>query len=72
MPSMRLSTVIDPERACAHIVDWLVDYLAQSGLKGWLVGVSGGIDSAVVSALLTRTQAPVHLLRMPILSLIHI
>ena len=66
MPSMRLSTVIDPERACAHIVDWLVDYLAQSGLKGWLVGVSGGIDSAVVSALLTRTQAPVHLLRMPI------
>ena len=32
-----------------HIVQWLKDYAEQARAKGFVVGVSGGIDSAVVS-----------------------
>ncbi len=49
-----------------HITDWLKDYLVSSRQQGFVVGVSGGIDSAVVSALCARTGAPVHCLEMPI------
>ena len=30
-----------------HIVNWLSDYAKKSSQKGFVVGVSGGIDSAV-------------------------
>ncbi|HEY0977339.1 MAG TPA: NAD(+) synthase [Flavobacteriales bacterium] len=54
------------EAVIAHIVAWLKDYLHSSRQNGFVVGVSGGIDSAVVSALCARTGAPVHCLEMPI------
>ena len=57
---MQTQPVID------HIVHWLSDYLAQSGMKGFVVGVSGGIDSAVTSTLCSLTGAPVKALNMPI------
>ena len=38
-----------PEAVRVHIVSWLQAYLESSGLQGWVVGVSGGIDSAVTS-----------------------
>ncbi len=57
---MNTQAVID------HIVHWLTDYQNQSGLKGFVVGVSGGIDSAVTSTLCTLTGAPVKVLNMPI------
>jgi NAD+ synthase len=50
----------------AHIVNWLTDYLTQSPLEGLIVGVSGGIDSAVTSALCALTRKKVVLLNMPI------
>ena len=34
-----------------HIVRWLHDYAGQARVKGFVVGVSGGIDSAVAAAL---------------------
>lgn len=37
-----------------HIVEWLQDQVKQSGTKGILVGLSGGIDSSVVAFLLKR------------------
>lgn len=49
-----------------HIVDWLKSYLKQAGSKGFVVGVSGGIDSAVTSALAARTGYPVLCVEMPI------
>ncbi|MCF7521563.1 NAD(+) synthase [Neisseria sp. ZJ106] len=49
-----------------HIVGWLKDYTGKARAKGFIVGVSGGIDSAVVSALAARTGLPVLLLEMPI------
>ena len=49
-----------------YIVNWLRDYASQSNSKGFVVGVSGGIDSAVVSTLAARTGLPTILLEMPI------
>jgi NAD+ synthase len=49
-----------------HIVQWLCNYLDQSGLNGFVVGVSGGIDSAVTSTLCAKTGKPVLALNMPI------
>ena len=49
-----------------HIVDWLTDYATQADSAGFVVGVSGGIDSAVTSSLVARTGRPVLCLEMPI------
>lgn len=49
-----------------HIVNWLKSYLEKSGTKGFVVGVSGGIDSAVTSALAARTGYPLLCAEMPI------
>ena len=55
-----------PEKVVNHIVDWLKNYLETSKIKGFVVGVSGGIDSAVTSTLCARTGAPVLCLEMEI------
>jgi len=49
-----------------HIIDWLSEYAKTSGSKGFTIGVSGGIDSGVVSTLLAHTGLPVLILEMPI------
>ncbi|MCP3875126.1 MAG: NAD(+) synthase [Desulfobacteraceae bacterium] len=49
-----------------HIVQWLDAYLAKSGLSGFTIGVSGGIDSAVTSCLCAKTGRPLLALNMPI------
>ena len=49
-----------------HIISWLTDYLNKSGTSGFVVGVSGGIDSAVTSSLVARTGSPVLCVEMPI------
>lgn len=48
------------------IVDWLNDYLSEIPLKGFVVGVSGGVDSALTSTLCALTNQQVILLNMPI------
>ena len=60
------SRQIDADAAARHIGAWMHQYLESSGLDGWVVGVSGGIDSAVTSTLAARTGRPTTLLRMPI------
>ena len=60
------SRSLDAEAAVRHIVQWMKDYLDQTALDGWVVGVSGGIDSAVTSTLAALTGRPTTLLRMPI------
>lgn len=49
-----------------HIVKWLSDYIIQSGTKGFVIGISGGIDSAVTSTLGALTNLPVLCVEMPI------
>jgi len=48
------------------ITNWLLDYLKQSNLETFIIGVSGGIDSAVTSTLAARTGCPTILVSMPI------
>lgn len=49
-----------------YIVHWLNDYLAQSHMQGFVIGISGGVDSAVVSTLVAKTGAPILAIEMPI------
>lgn len=49
-----------------HIVNWLNDYSDKSHTKGFVIGVSGGIDSALTSALCALTNKPVLCVDMPI------
>ena len=48
------------------IVNWLSDYLTKSKLKGFVIGISGGIDSAVTSTLCAETGFPVLAVSLPI------
>lgn len=54
------------DRVIEHIVGWLKDYATNAGMKGYVVGVSGGIDSGVVSTLAAMTGLDVLLIEMPI------
>ncbi|MEZ4806788.1 MAG: NAD(+) synthase [Flavobacteriales bacterium] len=53
-------------RVIEHIVSWMREYCTNARQHGFVVGVSGGIDSAVTSALCARTGLPVLCLEMPI------
>jgi len=54
------------EKVTKHIVNWLRDYSDKSGTKGFVVGVSGGIDSALTSTLCALTGKPTLCVDMPI------
>ena len=45
---------------------WLKDYYYFHGIRAFVVGVSGGIDSAVVSTLCAKTELPTYVVRMPL------
>ena len=49
-----------------NIIRWLKDYYWQHNIKAFVVGVSGGIDSAVVSTLCAKTGLPTYVLTMPL------
>jgi len=48
------------------ISTWLKEYAQKSRQRGFVIGVSGGIDSAVVSTLCAQTGLPLLILEMPI------
>ncbi len=54
------------ENITKHIIDWLKNYAMNAGVKGFVIGISGGIDSAVSSTLCAETGFPVLCLEMPI------
>jgi NAD+ synthase len=49
-----------------RITAWIKDYANQAGIKSLVIGISGGIDSAVVSALCARTGLNTVAVTMPI------
>lgn len=58
---------MDSKKVIDHIVNWLNEYADKAGIKGFVVGISGGIDSAVTSTLCAMTGKNVIVLNMPIL-----
>ncbi len=54
------------EEISEYIVSWLLEYSEKSNTNGFVVGVSGGIDSAVTSTLAAETGKDVIVVEMPI------
>ncbi|BAO54340.1 NAD(+) synthase [Nonlabens marinus] len=54
------------ERVSESITKWLKDYAQNAGMKGYVVGISGGIDSAVTSTLCAATGLDTLCVEMPI------
>jgi NAD+ synthase len=49
-----------------HIVNWLINYSNKSRTNGFIVGISGGIDSALTSKLCALTGKPTHVIELPL------
>ena len=54
------------QKVVDHIVHWLKDYAEKANVKGFVIGISGGIDSAVTSTLCAKTGLKLKCLEMPI------
>ena len=54
------------EKVTKYIISWLKEYATNAGVEGFVIGVSGGIDSAVTSTLCAKTGFPTLCLEMPI------
>ena len=54
------------KKVADHISSWLNKYIADLPVNGFIVGVSGGVDSAVVAHLCAQTNKEVLLLNLPI------
>ena len=60
------SNQFQAEKINDHIVKWLLDYVTNAKVKGFVVGISGGIDSALTSTLCAQTGLPTLCVEMPI------
>lgn len=54
------------EKVAKHIINWLKEYATNAKVNGFVVGISGGIDSAVTSTLCAETGLKVLCIEMPI------
>ncbi len=54
------------EKVIDHITNWLKEYATKANIDGFVVGVSGGIDSAVTSSLCALTGLKTLCVEMPI------
>jgi NAD+ synthase len=63
-----MNRITDYPELKTRIVSWIKDYAIVNNIKSLVVGVSGGIDSAVVSTLCAETGLPTYVLSMPLLS----
>jgi len=54
------------EKVTDYIVNWLKEYAKTAKVNGFVIGVSGGIDSAVTSILCAKTGLPTLCVEMPI------
>ena len=58
--------IFQSEKIRQHIVEWLTSYAENARVQGYIIGISGGIDSAVTSTLCALTGKKVLLVTMPI------
>lgn len=59
---------MEPKDVVDIIVEWLKEKSKEAGTKGFVVGVSGGIDSAVTSTLCAMTGETVGVASMPVIN----
>ena len=59
-------SLMNTEKVATHIISWLKDYAEKAKVKGFVIGVSGGIDSALTSTLCAKTGFPTLCVEMPI------
>ena len=57
---------MNSKKVVSYIVNWLKDYAVKANVNGFVVGISGGIDSAVTSTLCAKTGLDVLCIEMPI------
>jgi NAD+ synthase len=63
---MSKKSTIQTEKVNEHIVRWLKSYANKANVNGFVVGISGGVDSAVTSTLCAQTGFPTLCVEMPI------
>jgi NAD+ synthase len=63
---MAKESTIQIEKVNLHIVDWLKKYAYNAKVNGFVVGISGGVDSAVTSTLCAQTGLQTLCVEMPI------
>lgn len=63
---MQKKKPINAEKVNLQIVNWLKDYAVNAKVNGFVIGISGGVDSAVTSTLCAQTGLQVFCLEMPI------
>jgi NAD+ synthase len=61
-----MNRILDYSNLSEKIQNWITSYVNNNGIKCLVVGVSGGIDSAVVSTLCAETGIPTIVVGMPI------
>jgi NAD+ synthase len=61
-----MNRIIDYENLSIKIQNWIKSYVSENMISTLVVGVSGGIDSAVVSTLCAETGIPTIVVGMPI------
>ncbi|MGL2966601.1 NAD(+) synthase [Flavobacterium sp. XGLA_31] len=63
---MSKKSKIEVGKVNTYIVTWLKDYATKAKVNGFVVGISGGVDSAVTSSLCAQTGLTTLCVEMPI------
>jgi NAD+ synthase len=58
--------MFDSSAIVNHIVSWLTAYCDRASMKGFIIGISGGVDSALTSTLCALTGKDCIVVTMPI------
>ena len=66
LQNMSKKSTIQVEKVNNHIVNWLKEYAIASKTNGFVIGISGGVDSAITSTLCAQTGLPTLCVEMPI------
>ena len=61
-----MNRIIDYENLSNQIKEWIKNYVEENNIETLVIGVSGGIDSAVVSTLCAETGIPTIVVGMPL------
>ncbi len=57
---------MESKKVINHIAEWLKKYAIKSNQKGYIIGISGGIDSALTSTLCALTELDILLVNLPL------